>query len=152
MEFDSNEWRTKRNNALKAFLGDDAAVEFFIRLGNFTEVIDDLVDQDKTVNHAELMDAMHFVLCDMPFNRFYQSFSRELRGQMAMAINSWFESNRLQRSVNETDRAVAFVLRDLSHEMLLTAGVWLNGVVAMQQFPKLRDLLTNDSFTEYRKE
>ena len=151
MKFDSVEWRVERNKALREFLGNDDAVEFFVRLGNFTEVIDDLFDKDKAVSNTELLDALQFVLCDMPFNRFYKEFDRELRGQMQMAINGWIESNRLKHG-GETDKAVAYVIRDLSHEMLLSAGVWLKGTNAINEFYKLRSLLTNDSFDEYAKE
>ena len=153
MKFDSEEWRNQRHVALRSFLRNDEAVEFFTRLGNFTEVIDDLVDQDKPINTSEFYDAMAFVLCDMPFNPFYKAFDRELRGQMHLALNSWFESDRLRKTGDKTDIAVAFVLRDITHEMLLSAGIWLRGYdAAMDEFPALRKLLTNDSIDEYTKE
>jgi hypothetical protein len=153
MDFDSSEWRERRNAVLADYLQNTAAVEFFTRLGNFTEVIDDLVDQDKTVNDSEFYDAMRFVLCDMPFNPFYQAFDRELRGQMQLALNSWLESDRLRKTGDRTDAAVAFVLRDVTHEMLLSAGIWLRGYdAAMKEFPAVRKLLTNDSIDEYMQE
>jgi hypothetical protein len=153
MRFDSEEWRYSRHAALHSFLRDEAAVDFFTRLGNFTEVIDDLVDQDKPINTSEFYDAMKFVLCDMPFNQFFKAFDRELRGQMHLALNSWLESDRLRKTGDKTDIAVAFVLRDITHEMLLSAGIWLRGYdAAMDEFPTLRRLLTNDSIEEYTQE
>jgi hypothetical protein len=150
MEHDSELWRKNRDSVLRHLLGDEGAVSFFLRLSNFVEVMDDFVDGDKTPEPSELFDAMHFVLCDLPFNSFFRAYDRELRGQMSIALMSGVESERLRKTGNVTDIAYAFVLRNQMNEMLFTAVSWLRGYeFAVENAALLRTITMNDSFESY---
>jgi hypothetical protein len=129
--------------------GDEEALDFVMMLSNFVEYVDDTVDGDKPVTLHQAVQVMTDILCRMPFNKFYQAYAVELRGMMLSAILAWAASEELKGG-DETDKALAFVLRDQIISIFHTAISLKRGFAFAQSISKdLYRLTRNDNFAEY---
>ena len=125
-EFDSEEWRAKRDACLAHWFQDPYAVRFIVDIGNVAEVWDDLVDKDKDVKTDEINNVFYTLLIELPLNPFFDKFKRELTPLMVAGINAWHDANELEKG-SDNDKAMAYVLRDWYVELVMFVVYLLHG-------------------------
>ncbi len=117
-EYDSADWRALRNSLLHLWINDVHAVSFLLTIGNVAEVWDDLIDGDKEVTPDAINRTFMSVLTQLPLNPFFDKYKFQLVPLMVTGINTWQDSDLLAKG-NETDKAMAYVLRDWYVELVL---------------------------------
>lgn len=131
-EYDSTEWRALRNSLLHLWVNDIHAVNFLLTIGNVAEVWDDLIDGDKEVTPDALNRTFMSVLTQLPLNPFFDKHKFQLVPLMVTGINTWQDSDLLAKG-NETDKAMAYVLRDWYVELVMFVVYLLHGYDAMRK-------------------
>ena len=103
-----------------------AAAHYLWNLACISRTIDDIYDQDKKVTRAKMLDAIEYLLIEMPFNPFFVEHRDTLQSQHVSMYNAWMAANLWEQG-DDTDKVYAHVWRDFFHEVwpvvaLLTQG------------------------------
>lgn len=103
-----------------------AAAHYLLNLAYVSRTIDDIYDQDKKVTRAKMLDAIEYLLIEMPFNPFFVEHRDTLQSQHVSMYNAWMAANLWEQG-DDTDKVYAHVWRDFFHEVwpvvaLLTQG------------------------------
>ena len=153
VEWDSDEWRKLRDAKFMEWLQDPAAVRFVLDMSHFVEIFDDLVDQDKPVSQRDMANAVFSALYHIPANPFFHANRGALLPVIFTCTNAWLDSNELA-SGNETEKALAFTLKGLGVEILLTCISITRGVEYLRTVSAdiRRVLMAHQSFADYCKE
>lgn len=126
---DSEEWATYRNNRLlQMFSGDREALDFMLTISQITEKWDDMIDKDKPHDEPAINLAFYNALVVLPNNKFYVKHKDYLTPIIIQAINSWLDSNKLEKGT-PSERALAYTLRNMDLQ-LVQAVVFLTGGLA----------------------
>lgn len=131
--YDSAAWRAVRDEMLTEHLKDDFAVRFVKALFTIAETWDDLADGDKAVPVEAVHTAFKTALLGLPSNPFFTTYAPQLLPLMTTGINAWLDATMLE-SGDETDRTVAYVLRDWYCEIAAFCVFLLHGDAAMRAF------------------
>ena len=102
------------------------AAHYLLNLAYVSRTIDDIYDQDKKVTRAKMLDAIEYLLIEMPFNPFFVEHRDTLQSQHVSMYNAWMAANLWEQG-DDTDKVYAHVWRDFFHEVwpvvaLLTQG------------------------------
>lgn len=151
--WDGAKWRDLRNAKLMEWLQDPLAVQYVMNLSHFVEIVDDFVDQDKPVSKEDLSHALFSALYHIPANPFFQANKTMLLPITFTCINAWMDSNDLA-SGDETEKALAFTLKGLGVEALLTCIAITRGVEYLRTVSAdvRRLLMAHQTFADYCKE
>jgi hypothetical protein len=149
MEFDTLGWRKQRDAKYREWIRDPAAIAFVTLLGDTAELFDDVVDKDKPVTDAAVARVLFFVLTDLPVNPFFERHKLQLVPLMHMAINAWLDANDLEKG-DKTDRARAYVLRDLMIEVVMHTVFLLHGRQRQRELSlEIRQFFLHETFDQY---
>lgn len=125
--FDTSEWRSRRNAKLLEWTGDQQAVDFLMLISRTYEFFDDLVDRDKPYTDEMAISVLFDLTIELPRNPFYLFYKDQLIPVMATAINAWVDSIRLERSGGDTGKNIAYVLRFWCVELVMFTVLLLRG-------------------------
>lgn len=133
-----------------ALKNDSDAILFCEALFGVSQVLDDLIDKDKPVADGDIYQAFWEMLIGIPFNSFYRANEVTLRPLMAAALQDWRDSVTLERSGDDHDRSVAFVLRDQLTSLVVQCARLVGGFDWMQKVSvSIRRQFHSESLGEY---
>lgn len=107
---DSEEWRAARNEKLLEWVGDQAAVNYLLDMGEVIEVWDDLIDKDKPLSDERINNVFYILTIKLPQNPFYVAYHQQLTPYLEASYNSFLDSVELEKG-SEQDKMFAYVLR-----------------------------------------
>jgi len=150
-KFDSIEWRIKRDKYMMEWLGDKHAVHFVQMVGECSEFFDDLIDKDKPVSDDWICSMLFKLMIDMHENPFFSYHKTHLLPIMSMSINCWLDANTLERG-DDNDKNRAFVLRDLTIEVLLRSIELVRGREYLRSVSlPVRRFFLHETLDEYKE-
>lgn len=145
-----------RNVLLKKWLGgNDEAIDFVVRLGDMSELWDDLIDQDVEQDEATARRRIHegftFMLSDLYMHPFYQRYTASLQPLMMLCVNAYLDSEKLkERNGCIEDRIYAFTLRMFYIEIMIFASMITVGPSeARKHSIEIRDFFYHDDFEKW---
>ena len=150
LQHDSPEWREVRNAKLSEWVNDGPAESFLLEYFHFCEIVDDLVDGDKPVSHADLVGLIFTAFVELPTNVFYQNFSATLAPAVVTGVNAWLDSNEFAKRTTVDDRIRAFMLRDHYMEIVALVIYLLHGPERLREISmEARAFFQAETFEEY---
>ena len=154
LEFDSLVWRKVRDAKLMEWVGDVDAVDWFLEFCQVCEVIDDLVDKDKTVEDSNITNILFSVFVEMPLNPFFDAHKSSLCPIMLSGINAWLDANALEQDTSDKKyRIMSYMLRDWYMELLAVIIYITRGRDTMRILSlDIRKFFMSESFDEYSKD
>lgn len=117
IEFDTDRWRQIRDEKLREWLDNEAAIEMLLALGQAAETWDDLVDRDEDVPAERLNDTFYDLMVTLPRNAFYNHWKSEVLALVIIGINAWQDATELEKG-GDNDKAIAYTLRDFYMELV----------------------------------
>ncbi|MBI4293630.1 MAG: hypothetical protein HY661_19310 [Betaproteobacteria bacterium] len=142
-----------REQLLRFFRGDEAAVELAFMLARISHIWDDLIDKDKPVSDHQVNAAFWLALVGVPANPFYQQHSEDLRPVMASGILNYAAANALERRGDLHSLEIAHVIRySIADTVLLMATLAGGYAWGMEVASDLRLLCQKDTFWNYLTE
>lgn len=149
MKYDSQQWRTLRNQKLNEWIGDPNAVAFLLDIFNIGEIWDDLIDRDKPVADDDINTAFYTALITLPNNPFYRAYQAQLQGVMVSGIHAWLDANKLEQG-DHNDRAYAYVLRVWYMELITLVAQLLHGFDYVRRVSvDIRHFFTHETLEQY---
>jgi hypothetical protein len=112
---------------IKDAAGEDPhALDYLWKLMCISRTVDDLYDKDQEISHEQVLDAVRYLLVELPFNPFFCEFQDTLVSQHVSMYNAWMAANVWEKG-DETEQIYGHVWRDTHHEVvpivaLLTQG------------------------------
>jgi hypothetical protein len=151
MQFDSPEWRTRRNALLLDWMrGDHAAVEFLLTVFELGETWDDLIDGD-AVEARSIHRAFVSALFDLPANPFYARHQEVLRPLMLVGVNAWMDSVALEHAEDDWSLLWAYALRDWYMELVAFCALLVGGFEHMRAVSlPARRFFQAETFEQFR--
>ena len=147
--FDTDPWRKKRDALYRQWIVDPAAISFVLMVGTSIEMFDDIADADKPVDRSTVYGVMFFLLTEMPMNQFFNAHRANLVPLMFASLNAWIDSNELE-SGDRTDRARAYVLRDMFIEIVLHVIFLIHGRSRMRELSMVvRKFFLHETIEDY---
>lgn len=144
-----------RDALLDKWLGGNAeAVDFVVRLGEISELWDDLIDRDTEITASRINDGFTFLLSDLFMHPFYQRFSASLQALMMLCVNAYRDSERLAaRDECLEDRIYAFTLRMYFIDIIIFASMITVGPALAREYSiVIRDFFYHDDFDRWSNE
>jgi len=127
LKFESPEWIEERNRKLDLWLlGDYDAIKFIQDIGSVMETWDDLIDKDKPVSDALIHHVFITLLISLPSNDFFAKNKNFLIPIIMLAINSWLDSNNLEKEEFE-QRTYALTLRHIGIQIVPMCAFLVGG-------------------------
>lgn len=127
-----------------------AARDFCTTLFHISQVLDDLIDGDKSLAQEAVIHAFWRALIDLPENPFYREHEPFLRPLMASALQDWTDSVTLERAGDEHSRHIAFVLRDQLAGLVVQCSRLVGGYSWMVKTgPAIRHHFHEDALSDY---
>ena len=135
----------------KCLMGEPNAVAFCGSLFRVSQVIDDLVDQDKPVSKDAVKEAFWECLIEIPRNPFYQRHFNQLLPQIQVFFNDWLDSCDLEKK-GDHEKNIAFVLRDSIGSIIAHCAYILGGYRWMREVSvMIREHIHEDTLEEYKE-
>jgi hypothetical protein len=103
--------------------GDQTAVHFIEVLFAALHVWDDITDKDRTLNLSTFHQMMEAVLIELPRNRFYITNFAQLNSVLHLAIINWHVANAMERTDDELNKHIAFILRSTYVDLVTTCAL-----------------------------
>jgi hypothetical protein len=105
---------------------DPFAIDYLWNLMCISRTVDDLYDKDQKINHEQVLEAVRYLLVELPFNPFFSKHRDTLMSQHVSMYNAWMAANTWEKG-DETEQIYGHVWRDTHHEVvplvaLLTQG------------------------------
>jgi hypothetical protein len=153
MEFDSAEWREKRNVLLrKWFCGNEDAVRLVITLGQIAETWDDLIDGDP-VSKEDIHTAFMYALFVLPENPVWAAHRARLAPVLLAGVNAWMDSLTLEHREDTHSKVWAYALRDWYMEVVPAVACCIGGFELMRVVSlPAREFFQAETFEDYMKE
>lgn len=150
MEFDSPAWQIKRNEKLAEWIGDPAAISFFLSVADASEFFDDVVDQDKPLDKGHAERVLFNLLTVLPMNPFFDRFKIQLCPIMHTGINAWLDATAMEKDYDLQERS--YVLRDWNLELLMHVVYLVRGREYMRSVSlEIRKFFLHETLEEYRE-
>ena len=127
------------------------AVRFCCLIFAASQVIDDLIDQDKPVSPNEIAQCFWSVLVELPCNPFYQRHMHTLVPLIQSAFNDWLDANELER-MDDHGKNIAFVLRDSVGGIACQVAYLVGGYDHMRKVSvAIRQHIFEETLTDYKE-
>jgi len=152
VEFDSLVWRQIRNQKMREWIQDEWALKFVLDYSDAVELWDDLIDGDKEIDKQQVMRVFTNLLTIMPLNPFFNQHKMVFIPLINASINAWFDSLDLEKG-SDNDKAIAYVIRDYSHEAIIYTIFLTRGYDYMRSVSlEVRKFFTDhESLEDYRR-
>lgn len=126
---------------IKEAAGDNmAAAHYLWNLACISRTIDDIYDQDQEVTKAQMIEAVEYLLIEMPFNPFFIRHRDTLQSQHVTMYNAWMAANLWEQG-DETEQIYAHVWRDFFQEIWPLVALLTQGTKKMNELSlKIRQL------------
>lgn len=149
VEWDSKEWRVKRDAIMSTWmLGERAAVECVVMLSGIAECWDDIIDEE-SVSEERIHRAFTHALVGLQLNQFYERHKHMLLPVVIASINAWLDANNLQSGTRH-ERMAAFFLRNLGYELATIAAFCVGGWDHMREVSlEMRKFFWHETFEEW---
>jgi hypothetical protein len=135
----------------EVLLGNRDAVRFCSCLFHVSQVIDDLIDQDKQITARDIERSYWDAMIEIPSNPFYQRHIQTLVPLMQTAFNDWLDANDLEYS-DDHGKNIAFVLRDSVGSIACQVAYLVGGFDHMRSVSMLiRRHIFEESLTDYKE-
>lgn len=112
--------------------GHTDAIAMCCTLFKISQVLDDLIDQDKPVTQGQIIRSYWDALIELPSNPFYRRNELTIRPLMSAALQDWSDANRLERNHGGHGKHLAFVLRDQLTSIVIQCAGIIGGYDYMQ--------------------
>lgn len=130
--------------------GNADAVEMCKQIFHVSQIVDDLVDQDKPLTSADVIKSFWIALIELPANPFYRRHELTIRPLMASALQDWTDSVALERADDPHGKHLAFVLRDQLTSLVVQCAYLVGGFDWMQEVSvKIRRYFHDEGLIEY---
>lgn len=140
----------EREFLLWAMQQNGPAVAFIETVSRIAQTLDDLIDGDKTISGERIFNSYWEALVELPVNPFYRQNELYLRPIIAGVMQDWRDSSVLERTQNQHNKMLAFVLRDQLATLIIQCAYLIGGRDWAQQIgPSIRAHCHEDSFEEY---
>ena len=151
--FDTDKWRTTRDQKLLEWTQNEDAVRLLVDIGNVTEVVDDLWDKDRPVKQDRLQAFTYQVFLDIPTNPIMVHHSIMLAPILNSCVRLWMSSFRMEKNPTDHNLNRAYVLRN-SFIILVHAVVEIcRGRVVMNELAtEIEDFFLAEPLNEYKEE
>lgn len=138
-----------QHQAMRDILSDEEALAFCEAFFFITQVWDDLVDQDKAIDPADVNRAFWLALVEMPANPFFARHAAQLNAFLGQAVCAWFDANVLECGTSH-EKTLAFVLRDAVGGLISLCAYLLGGYDRMRAVsPHVRRLVHDETLETY---
>lgn len=135
-----------------ALAGDTAAIDLCQRLFRVSQVIDDLVDNDRPVSTKDMRMAFWDMLIEIPANGFYQKHFTYLHPIIAASFLDWNDATALETGTMH-DRTMAFVLRDTIGQIIIHCALLIGGIHHATKWSiRVRRHIMNETLENYLSE
>ncbi len=152
--WDSPEWRQVRDKSLFRWLREDsAAVDCVVCLSTISEFWDDLIDKDHTLTEQEIHRGLLAAMIGLQENPFWNRWHHKIMPVVIVGTNAWLDANELEPSQSDTERMLAYYLRNYAYEVATMAVYcaggwdWLRSVSM-----EMRRFFQHDSYFDWRNE
>lgn len=126
------------------------AIAFCEALGRISQTLDDIVDGDKHVSAGAVIRSYWEALIELPENPFYRQHEGYLRPLMAAALQDWTDSTMLERTGQQHDASLAFVLRDQLAGVVVQCARLVGGYDWMRETgPLIRRFFHGERLDDY---
>ena len=112
---------------VSAMCGNTSAVAFVCLLARVFHLWDDLIDKDKQVSDSDINAAFTHALVTIPTNEFYQQHFWALQPIIRNAITNWHIATQIERSPNESNYPIAFILRSSAVDIITACATIIGG-------------------------
>ena len=112
---------------LRMVRGNRAAYDFLTTMFEVLHFWDDLIDGDREVPAEEINRSMWNVLVTIPENLFFHQNFSQLMPLLKTAIWNWQAANVMERSGDDLDKRIAFILRSTYVDMVSMCAYIVGG-------------------------
>lgn len=154
LKWDSPEWRAVRDESLFRWLQDDAnAVACVVCLSTISEFWDDLIDKDHHSSEQEIHRGLVAAMIGLQDNPFWNKWHHKLMPIVIIATNAWMDSNELEPSKSDSERMLAYYLRNYAYEVTTMAAYCVGGWNWLRSVSmEMRRFFQHDSYFDWRNE
>lgn len=117
---------SEREFLSSVLLGNQPAVQFILQLFSLSQIMDDLIDQDKPRTTLDILRSYHIALIELPENNFYRAHFDYLRPQLALVLQAYADSVELEKG-DDHHLHLAFVLRDRLTDIVTSCARLIGG-------------------------
>ena len=108
------------------------AYDYLWKLMCISRTVDDIYDMDQNITRKQLLEAIGYLLFEMPYNPFFMKHRDTLSSQHVSMHNAWMAAN-LWGEGDETDQIYAHVWRDYHQEVVPLVALLTQGPSKMQE-------------------
>jgi len=108
------------------------AYDYLWKLMCISRTVDDIYDMDQKITRNQLLEAIGYLLFEMPYNPFFMKHRDTLSSQHVSMHNAWMAAN-LWGEGDETDQIYAHVWRDYHQEVVPLVALLTQGPSKMQE-------------------
>lgn len=117
-----------------------AAAHYLWKLACISRTIDDVYDEDQVITKMQVLEAIEYLLVDMPFNPFFIQHKDTLQSQHVTMYNTWMAANLWEQG-DATEKIYAHVWRDNYQELVPLVALLTQGPKKMNEVSlKMRQL------------
>ena len=109
------------------------AYDYLWKLMCISRTVDDIYDLDQDVSRGQLLEAISYLLVEMPYNPFFSKHREALSSQHVTMYNAWLAANLWDKSKKEIDKIYAHVWRDYHQEVVPLVALLTQGPKKMQE-------------------
>ena len=108
------------------------AYDYLWKLMCISRTVDDIYDMDQKITRNQLLEAIGYLLFEMPYNPFFMRHRDTLSSQHVSMHNAWMAAN-LWGKGDEIDQIYAHVWRDYHQEVVPLVALLTQGPSKMQE-------------------
>jgi hypothetical protein len=108
------------------------AYDYLWKLMCISRTVDDIYDMDQEITRSQLLEAIDYLLVELPYNPFFIKYRDTLTSQHVSMHNAWLSSN-LWNKGDETSKVYAHVWRDYHHEVVPLVALLTQGPKKMRE-------------------
>ena len=108
------------------------AYDYLWKLMCISRTVDDIYDLDQKITRNQLLEAIGYLLFEMPYNPFFMKHRETLSSQHVSMHNAWMAAN-LWQDGDEVDKIYAHVWRDTHHEVVPLVALLTQGPEKMRE-------------------
>ena len=108
------------------------AYDYLLRLMCISRTVDDIYDMDQNITRNQLLEAIGYLLFEMPYNPFFMKHRETLSSQHVSMYNAWMAAN-IWGDGDEVDKIYAHVWRDTHHEVVPLVALLTQGPEKMSE-------------------
>ncbi len=116
------------------------AYDYLWKLMCISRTIDDVYDLDQKITRNQILEAISYLLVELPYNPFFMKHRDTLTSQHVSMHNAWMAANMWQDG-DEVSKMYAHVWRDTHHEVVPLVALLTQGSDKMKEIScKIRQL------------